>query len=98
MRLFGFLFICLFCAPAWADVIFLPKILCSADEPLRDKNGWCHSCDEGREINAENCEVCPNRIKNEQGMCVLKECPAGIPLRSAFGYCYSGDYSFRVNT
>ncbi|MBQ9738969.1 MAG: hypothetical protein IJV75_05625, partial [Alphaproteobacteria bacterium] len=49
---------------------------CPADKPLMDEDGRCHSCDEEVGIQAENCDVCPNRHKNEQGMCVLKECPA----------------------
>ena len=57
---------------SWEYTVFknIP-IKCPADKPLRDEYGSCYSCDSRWGINAENCEVCPNRSKNENGKCVL---------------------------
>ena len=73
-----------------------------------DRYGTCYSCGFNEPvfvggignvswIETENCDVCPNRHKNEKGRCVLKECPANKPLRDEDGICYSCDYFFAIN-
>ena len=42
---------------------------CPSDKPLIGFD--CYSCDTKWGVNAENCEVCPNRIIDKNGWCVL---------------------------
>ena len=63
------------------------------DKPLRDSDGGCHSCNEGKSIdvgvNGKCTEVCSNLEKNERGYCAEFSCSSDMPLMSYAGNCFS---------
>ena len=59
-------------------------IVCPTDKPLSEFNRECFACDTLRGVyNRECSSICPNRILDNYGRCILKECPPDSPLRGS---------------
>ncbi|MBR5130239.1 MAG: hypothetical protein IKV03_03350 [Alphaproteobacteria bacterium] len=73
--------------------------ICPEDKPLMDWGGNCYACDDefGIIVMPSCTEVCPNRVQNNTGYCVLP-CTKDKPLMSEYGNCYSCDEPKKVNT
>ena len=70
---------------------------CPAEEPLMDKNGNCHTCDEDASVNVAGntvmCNICDGKegrtLRELNGnMCVLP-CPEDLPLMDSAGNCHA---------
>jgi len=46
-------------------------------------NNECFECENPHslKVDAKTCQLCPNRKMDENGLCVLKECPKESPMR-----------------
>ena len=67
---------------------------CPADKPLTSSDGSCYTCDRRYSVhvgsNGKCTEVCPDRIKKEDGDCIIA-CSSDKPLRDYNGNCYACD-------
>ncbi len=79
---------------------------CPAEEPLMDKNGNCHTCDEDASVNVAGntvmCNICDGKegrtLRELNGSTCVLPCPDETPLLDSSGNCHTCDDDGRVNT